>query len=597
MALFGFENLVGWWAFLSLVPFLLIYLIKPKPKELDVPSLMFFTKSLFSEKERSFFRRFASDWLFFLQLLTLLLLSAFFVSPYINLKEGVLLDNVVIVLDTSASMHSANRLSQAVDKAKDLLGSSNTIILVSNSPRIGAKDAGKDETLQFLRGIKGTHTRSNIGDAILLAGEHAKGENPVVYTISDFISTEGAAVDVAVNALKTKGITVNLIDVSDGKRRNNIGVVDVRAEEETTQIFVKNFNERNERVTLKVNDLEQKLNVGPRSIEPFSFKTPAGVTEIELQDKDDFMEDNRAYVSKPAANKVKVLLISNEPSIYLEAALTASDEIAIETSKPPVIPFGDYDVYVINNVNRQLLITGIFEKVREKVEQGAGAIVYVQDDSDKIDYKGLLGFTLGEKKRFGSLVVEQLNRFTRDVEFGNINAYFTTKNNKAASIVSADNSSIVSLQKLKSGRVVYYGIADGESDFKLSPSYPVFWVNLVKFLANIGEVHELNVNTGTILAFDAKIPIKTPSRSFTNDVVTLDEIGVYEIGHNVYAANLNSEAESDINGLLQGKEFREKLKAFQNKEEIKQDLSILVLVIALALLLIETIAVKMRGDI
>src|SRR3989344_7721223 len=131
MALFGFENWTGLWAFLSLVPFVLIYLIKPKPKELDVPSLMFFTRSIFSDKERSFFRRFTGDWIFFLQLLALLLLSAFFISPYINLKEGVLLDNVVIVLDTSASMKVGDRFDTAVGKAKDLLGGTNTIILVS----------------------------------------------------------------------------------------------------------------------------------------------------------------------------------------------------------------------------------------------------------------------------------------------------------------------------------------------------------------------------------------------------------------------------------------------------------------------------------
>lgn len=597
MALFGFENSTGLWAFLSLAPFILIYLIKPKPKEIDIPSLMFFTKSLFSEKDRSFLRRFTSDWIFFLQLLVLLLLSAFFISPYINLNEGVLLDHVVLVLDTSASMKVNDRFSTAVDKARDLIGGTNTVILVSNSPRVWVKDADEEGTLQFLNNLKATDSRSNIGDAIVLGGEEAKGEHPVVYVISDFISTDGASVDVAVNALKGRGVAVNLIDVSDENRRKNVGIVEINAEEETTQLLVKNFNDQPAKATLQVNDLERALNIAPNSIEPFSFKTPEGVTEIAIKEKDDFTADNHAYVSKPANTNIRVLLISNKPSLYLQAALEASKEISIDISKPPVIPPRDYDVYIVDHVDRKLIITGLFERVREEAEKGAGVIVSAQDDSDKIDYKGLLGFNFGEKVRYGALVIDQVNRFTREVEFGNVNAYFKTKNSNARSLVSTDGSHIVSLSRLASGRVVYYGILESESDFELSPSYPVFWVNLVKFLADVGEVYDLNLDTGTILAFETKISIQTPSRTVTSDVVTLDEIGVYTIGDNVYAANLNSEAESDINGLLKGKEFREKLQTLKGEDEIKRDLSIFVIILALLFLFIETVAVKLRGDV
>lgn len=598
MALFGFTNALGWWAFLSLLPFLLIYLIKPKPKELDVPSLMFFTKSLFSERERSFLRKFTSDWLFLLQLLLLLLLSAFFVGPYINLREGAFLHQVVIVLDTSASMRVGDRFSSALGKAKDLLGSTNTILLVSNSPRIGVKEANKEDALQFLRGLKARDTRSNIGDTIVLAGEYAKGENPVVYVLSDFLSTEGAAVDVAVNALKTKGVTVNLIDVHKEKVRKNTGIVDVNAEEETTQLLVQNFNEDQQKVRLTINDLEKELVLGPRSKETFSFKTPAGVTKIELSPKDDFMVDNLAYVSKPKGERIRVLLVTNdETSIYLRAALTASDDITVEVSKPPIIPSEAYDVYIVYNVDRKLIITGLFEKIRENVEGGASAIIHVQKDSNLIDYKSLAGFAFGESVRFGTLAVDQINRFTRDVEFGNVNHYFKTLNNKMTSMVSTDNSSIVALQKLKAGKLAYYGILEDTNDFKLNPSYPVFWVNLVKFLANIGEVRDLNVHTGSVLTFDGRTSVRTPSRTVTSEVVTLDEVGIYEAGFNVYAANLNSEAESDINGAFVDQELRERALALKSEEGVHRDLSIVLLVVILALLFLETLAVKLRGDV
>ena len=69
----GFENSIGVYAFLSLIPFLIIYLIRPKPKSMEIPSLMFFMKARSVDKHRSFFRLLSVDWIFWLQLLALLL--------------------------------------------------------------------------------------------------------------------------------------------------------------------------------------------------------------------------------------------------------------------------------------------------------------------------------------------------------------------------------------------------------------------------------------------------------------------------------------------------------------------------------------------
>ena len=34
---FGWENSLGWFAFLSLIPFIILYIVKPRPQELEVP--------------------------------------------------------------------------------------------------------------------------------------------------------------------------------------------------------------------------------------------------------------------------------------------------------------------------------------------------------------------------------------------------------------------------------------------------------------------------------------------------------------------------------------------------------------------------------
>ena len=69
-----FLNPPGLYALLSLIPLILLYLVKPKPQEKKIPSLMFFLKDIGRENSLAFFRRLNQDWLFLLQLLVLILL-------------------------------------------------------------------------------------------------------------------------------------------------------------------------------------------------------------------------------------------------------------------------------------------------------------------------------------------------------------------------------------------------------------------------------------------------------------------------------------------------------------------------------------------
>ena len=596
MAFIGFDNLGFWWPFLSLIPFFLIYLIKPKPKELHVPSLMFFTKSLFAEKERSFLRKITRDWIFFLQLLALLSLCLYFIEPYINAREGVFLDNVVIILDTSASMNVDNVFDEALEKTRDLLGGKTTLILVSNSPKIALENADKKEAKQFLKSLRATSSRSNIGDAILLGGEVAEGEKPVVYVISDFLGTEGTEIDIAKNALQTKGISIEFIDVKTERRKDNIGIIDLRVDATSSQVFIKNYKDVMEDVELRVNDLSKTIPIGSGDTETFSFKTPAGITELEILNKDDFDVDNHAFISKPEGDLIKVLLVTNDESLYLKTALSVSKDISIKVSNPPIIDDGDYDIYIIHNVAKKSLITGNIEKIKEKVEQGKVAIIHAQKDSQNIDYKGILPTELGKLKGFAPLITEQTNKFTKDITFGNVKQYFATENTKGTTVVSGDNSTIISAGKYGAGKVAYYGVLEDASDFKLSPSYPLFWVNFIKYLSNTRDIHELNTFTGLILTLPIKQNIKTPTKIVSTEILTLDDIGIYTVGGQSFAVNLVSELESDLN---QETSREDLIKTIRDVEEegIKQDITTLALIIAICVLFIELLWTKLRGDI
>ena len=58
----------GLYALAALVPLIIIYLIKPKPKKREIPALMFLLKERTKSTFRSFFRNIMRDWLLLLQI-------------------------------------------------------------------------------------------------------------------------------------------------------------------------------------------------------------------------------------------------------------------------------------------------------------------------------------------------------------------------------------------------------------------------------------------------------------------------------------------------------------------------------------------------
>ena len=83
-----------------------------------------------------------------------------------------------------------------------------------------------------------TDTSSEIGSAILYAGDIINEGKVIV--ISDFINTEGPSPIKAKNILEGRAIVVDLIQI--GTDQKNVGFVDADIQEDSTTIFIKNYN-------------------------------------------------------------------------------------------------------------------------------------------------------------------------------------------------------------------------------------------------------------------------------------------------------------------------------------------------------------------
>ena len=102
----GFSNQLGLWALLSLIPFIILYLRKPKPVDRIIPSLMFMLQNRKTSNKYKFLQKFLTNLLFFMQFLALVGISIAIAQPFIKVPYDVSLENTIIVLDMSASMQA-----------------------------------------------------------------------------------------------------------------------------------------------------------------------------------------------------------------------------------------------------------------------------------------------------------------------------------------------------------------------------------------------------------------------------------------------------------------------------------------------------------
>ena len=179
--------------------------------------------------------------------------------------------------------------------------------------------------------------------------------------------------------------------------------------------------------------------------------------------------------------------------------------------------------------------------------------------------------------------VNQISSFTKDVDFGSVDKLFSF--NAGNDIASVGNDTLISMFDVGEGKVLYYGLIESQSDFELTPSYPVFWNNLIYSFVGRGDLNNVNIKTGIRIEVG-------------NQTKVLNKIGLYQLGKFSIAANLLNEKESDINFVdpTSTAEYVEtRLEPIKGNVDYRLDLYLVLA--ALVLVLFEFIYIKFRGEI
>src|SRR3989338_10610731 len=209
-----FLNQIGLLALISLIPFIILYVRKPKPKDRVIPSLMFILQNKKTSMKNSFLRNFLANLLFLIQLLALIGLSISVAQPYIKILYDVTLENTVIVLDASASMQAdesgKTRFEEAIKEAKKALSGRNSIILAEHVPLIILEEEDKEVAQDILGSLKPKATTTNLGDAMLLARDILQDKPGRIVVISDFANVNTEDLLVVKAAIETEERVVSL---------------------------------------------------------------------------------------------------------------------------------------------------------------------------------------------------------------------------------------------------------------------------------------------------------------------------------------------------------------------------------------------------
>ncbi|MBN2518850.1 MAG: BatA domain-containing protein [Candidatus Altiarchaeota archaeon] len=628
------------YAFAVVIPIIILYLLKPKPKDLHIPSLMFIVSIEQRRRFRSFFKKFFRDPLLLLQLLILSLLIFAMANPFYTTQEREeIKENVVIVLDGSASMSATDVSPSRFDRAKELamqvvrdLSEHDRVSLIfaENIPILLLKDGQRDKALGLIASLESKDTPTGVGNAILLARDVLRDSdvNKRIYVISDFSSYEGMDPLAAQKSAFAEGIDVDFIQTAeDGK---NVGIINARAGRNDVGCFgeaiVKNYDGVDRTVEMQFflgsssTDASTK-NIDSGSTELFSFLAPCSGIEysasLRITGVDALASDNGAYFMIPDKSKYNVLLIREElDSEYIRYALESLNNLVLQETIPLILPnFEDFDIIILQSATASSILPGTFKRLEDFANDGGTVVVMGFEDLLEVDQpelSELLPVSLLKLSKLSSKPRAVYDHpILRDISLNEvyIEQYLESQEKYGAiTLAKIVDSPFLAYRELGNGGVIYLASVANNSwgNFHLKPSFPIFWLQTIEWVKRdktFGSI--INFKTGEqlpLLLNETTKVLKPSNQVMETKAVYLDEVGFYVLQDfdKMVAASLLNELESDISPVtdttFEGSITAE-YEPVETIIEIQRDLYWILAALCILLIWVEWAYYKRRGSL
>ena len=546
-----FLSPLGLAAVLAALPVLILYLIRPDPRRLRLPTTRFLADAAGESSSRPLFERLQRNVVLLLQLLAILLFATALATPYVPASQSETVEETVIVVDASASMNVASggttRFERAVDAAGDATTSTTSVVVADSGASVPLRTGTAADAAETLDALEPTGTPGSLRTAIARATSLA-GENARVAVFSDFAGDEGWRT--AVDAARARGLTVDLRQFDAGGD-DNVGIVDRSFSGEEVTVSVQNFGSESATRQVSLGERSEQVVLDPGDVRTVTFPVPQGGGEISLSPRDSFPTDDTAYVAAPSDAAVDVLVVSNDRNRYLETALSVMGPVETTVVSPPdAVPDATddaYDVVLYTGVDGDAIGEEHVAAGRDALAAGGGVGIQASESMPAGAYGDLLLLEPGTASSNPTLASPAESALTRDFSFPPPERYVRGELRSGRALLSTtDGTPMLATDTRDGGRVLYYGYIESASSFKFDFEYPVFWKRSVFALAGRESLPELNLATGDRLSVGGETAISTPRGEVTAASITVSEPGFYTAEGVAYSASLLSPAESDV---------------------------------------------------
>ena len=614
-----FSNQLALLALASIIPLIILYLLRPRTIDLDIPSLLFFLKR---EEQRNklslLLRKLIRDPLFLIQLLVLILLSLAAAAPYI-MEEKVSGQHTVIVIDNSASMQAGGRLDEAKAMAADRLSAVNSVVWAQNVPVLAVKEGDKTRTKEVIAITPQRAISADIAAAITYS-QRLAGPGGTVIVFSDFATWSGNDPLVAKGLAEYNGVRVEFVQV--GGKSSNIGIVngwlEVKDGAYNLNLAVKNFNDRKATVSLDIKTGNEQrggtLSIPAGSTRAYIVQNlKTGITEISITGGGELNIDDTAYVYIPVAAEGRVLLVETMEQTAtrtaLELLLPAGD-VEYSSSLPPDL--SGYGIVILGMVDNNSLgpdpaaiLTGFVDNGGVVIATASPGLAHIEGSLLPINITGMSNET--------DLKLIQENPITAGIPVTDQKVDLEVVQHIRGSapedvtvlMEASDDSPMLSYRRQGEGTVVYLGLNDVTGDdawsgFAAMPQFPIFWKQMLNWLGGT-DSSEHNVRTGTVIRMPSTQTITYPDGStLTSSSLWVDQAGLYHIGPQVIAANLYDARESDVNEIsLDASSVTSRYieRPEVVREDVKKDITPYLIWAVLGLIILELIIIKRRREL
>ncbi|HIH70198.1 MAG TPA: hypothetical protein HA299_06280 [Methermicoccus shengliensis] len=598
----------------GIIPIVILYLLKPRTVQRLVPSVMLFLRTKESKRLTSLFQRLIKDPLLLLQMLFVVLIALAAAGPFLPTSQAVVQGNVALVIDASASMQADGRFEEAIQRAHEMLGESNTIVLAEKLPILAVEGASPTKAAQVLSELRAGATSADLASAILLASQKLpRGEGTVV-VLSDFSSYEGDSPITARTMAMADGH--NVVFVKVGRASDNVGIVSgvlERAHAGYAYTYeVRNYMDRPVSFTVKITTeggtVSERRELAAHESKTYTVSNVhTGTTRIELDVADGLKADNVAYISIPPTAKRDVLFVGRQGSpAHVALSVPPENNVLLGSREQGQMEFAGIDVVVLADeglTTPEEMGIGI----KTFLEAGGSVVVLGSDALLKDEVlKPLLPVEVVNTTNETVLMIKRSHELVEGIPFDEVSVKQSLgaipKKGATVLVSSSDGSPVLAYWSVGRGKVVYLGMSDtGEWDnFPSKPEYPIFWLKLISWLTGVEDVNSYNLRAGALLTFDEEVLVRTPTQQLRTNTLLLDEVGIYTVGEQKYAVSMLNPRESDVNAVGVSVQDVERFSgegAITRRQSGKLDLGWLAILGALTAALLEMVVLRRRGEL